>query len=85
MSTEVIERRLPATIAALDESAVLISVERNDTVTVSEVERALCDVLDLDQIADILDRDVDAAGIVQTLADYNFARLRPEKPRRDKV
>jgi len=48
-------------------------------VTEPEVESALVEILELDQIADILDRDINAAGIVEILIYYNFARLRPEE------
>lgn len=47
--------------------------------TEPEVESALVEILELDQIADILDRDINAAGIVEILIHYNFARLRPEE------
>ncbi len=48
-------------------------------ITVREIEGALVDVLGLDEIADILDRDIDSAQILELLGSYNFARLRPEK------
>jgi hypothetical protein len=46
---------------------------------VREIESALVAVLDLDQIADILARDIDAQAIQTLLGGYDFAKLRPEK------
>jgi hypothetical protein len=73
------DRRLKNTIAALNESAEMISTACADTVSVGEVELALVDVLHLNQIADILDREIDTQSITSLLAAYDFARLRPER------
>jgi hypothetical protein len=76
---DVLETRLCNLKLALRESASTISRERGDTVSVGEIERGLVEVLDLDQIADILNRDIDAQAIQSLLDGYDFARLRPEK------
>jgi len=76
---EVIEARLRDTKIALRESAAAIGLERNDTVSVREIESALVEVLELDEIADILNRDIDTQAIEALLGGYDFARLRPGK------
>jgi len=76
---DILEVRIRNTIAATREAATIISVQRTEAVTVREVETALCERLGLDQIADILDRDVDTAAVVAALEGFDFARLRPEK------
>src|SRR5690348_10024976 len=48
------------------------------TVTVREVEGALVDVLGLDEIFDLLHRDIDRETIVGLLRDYDFTS-RPER------
>jgi hypothetical protein len=76
---DVLETRLCNLKLALNESASAISRERSDTVSVRDIEGALVEVLDLDQIADILDRDIDAQAIQTILSGYDFAKLRPEE------
>jgi hypothetical protein len=76
---DILEVRIRNTIAATEEAATIISVQRSDAVTVREVETALCERLGLDQIADILDRDIDTAAVVAELKGFDFACLRPEK------
>ena len=49
-----------------------------DAVTVGDVERALVDVLQLDEIFDLLQRDIDGEMIVTLLRDYDFTS-RPER------
>jgi hypothetical protein len=68
---EVIEERRRKLLLALPEAAATLSA------SVAEVEQALADVLDLDDIADILNRD--SIDIKMLLADYDFNRLRPEE------
>jgi hypothetical protein len=76
---EILEARIRITRVALRESASALRDARTDQITVREIERALVDVLDLDEIADVLDRDIDKSSILELLADYNFARLRPQE------
>ena len=78
-SFEVIENRIRRTGVAFTESASALSEARRDAITVREIERALVDVLGLEEIADILERDISSQEILGLLADYNFVRLRPVK------
>jgi hypothetical protein len=73
------EHRLKNTRTALREAADLISSLRSDTVSVGEVEGGLVEILRLNQIADILDREVDAQSITSLLSTYDFMRFRPER------
>jgi len=72
------EDRVRNTIAAMRDAATTISIGRGDTVSVGEIEGGLVDTLRLDQIADILDRDIDAQSITSLFSTYDFMRLRPE-------
>ena len=75
---DVIDTRIRTTGTALRESARALSLTRRDTVTVGDVERALVDVLGLDEIFDLLHRDIDGEMIVTLLRDYDFT-CRPER------
>ena len=75
---EVIDTRIRTTGIALRESARELSLARRDAVTVGDVERALVDVLELDEIFDLLHRDIDCEMIVALLRDYDFTS-RPER------
>lgn len=76
---DVLDRRRCALIVALQESALALSGTFHDSILVAEVEAGLVEVLCLDEITDILYRDIDGGEIFHLLADYNFARLRPLK------
>lgn len=76
---DIIEARLLKLKAGLRESSSAISLERNDTVSIVEIELALIEVLDVDDIGDILNCDIDTQIILELLTGYNFERLRPEK------
>lgn len=76
---DVLEARIRTTSAALRESASLLSEAHREEILVREVEGGLVDVLGLDEISDLLDHDIDSGEILGLLADYNFARLRPQK------
>jgi hypothetical protein len=75
---DVIDTRIRTTGTALRESARALSLARMDAVTVGDVERALVDVLQLDEIFDLLQRDIDGEMIVTLLRDYDFTS-RPER------
>jgi hypothetical protein len=53
-------------------------VARRETITRRDVENGLIDALGLDEIFDLLDRDIDSAQILSLLGDCDFARLRTE-------
>src|ERR1700722_8173469 len=74
---EVVDRRLTATKIAITESVNSLSNTRGEVVARRDVENGLIAVLGLDEIFDILDRDLDSAQLLSLLADCDFARLRP--------
>jgi hypothetical protein len=71
------EEHVRNTRAKLRVAAELISAQREDIITVREIERGLVEVLCLNHIGDVLDRDVDTREIVSLLDGYEFMRLRP--------
>ncbi|MGD0868897.1 MAG: hypothetical protein ABSB88_05055 [Bryobacteraceae bacterium] len=76
---EVLDRRITATNIALDVSSTALSESRGQIITRRDVENGLITVLGLDEIYDLLDRDIDSAQILSLLSDCDFVRLRPEK------
>jgi hypothetical protein len=78
-SFDLLDKRLTNTNIALSESSKALSVARGETITRRDVENGLIAVLGLDEIFDLLDRDIDSAQILSLLRDCDFARLLPEK------
>jgi hypothetical protein len=79
MPFAVLDKRLTNTNIALGESSNALSVARGETITRRDVENGLIAVLGLNEIFDLLDRDINSAEILSLLRDCDFARLRPEK------
>jgi hypothetical protein len=77
-SSDRADEHLRNTIAALRGAASTISIARDDTVSVGEIERGLVEVLRLNQIGEVLGREVDAQAVVSLLSTYDFMRLRPQ-------
>jgi len=75
---DVIDRRVTATKIALEEASNSISRVRGKVITRGDVENGLVSVLGLDEIFDLLDRDIDGSEIISLRADCDFDRLRPE-------
>jgi hypothetical protein len=75
---DVLDRRLTTTNAALGEASQALSAARGETISRRDVETGLVAVLGLDEIVDLLDRDIDTAQILSLLCDYDFSRFRPE-------
>jgi hypothetical protein len=75
---DVLNTRLTKTNAALGEASQALSAARGETISRRDVETGLVAVLSLDEIVDLLDRDIDAEQILSLLYDYDFARFRPE-------
>jgi hypothetical protein len=75
---DVLNTRLTKTNAALGEASQTLSAARGETISRRDVETGLVAVLSLDEIVDLLDRDIDAEQILSLLSDYDFARFRPE-------
>lgn len=69
---------MSATNIALPKAASALSAAKGQSIMVRDVERALVDVLELDEIFDLLYRDIDSEMIVAILQDYDFT-IRPEK------
>jgi len=76
---EVLDKRITNTKIALDESSEALSAARGETITRRDVENGLIAVLGLDEIFDLLDRDIDSAEVLSLLSDCDFARLRTER------
>lgn len=74
---EVIDRRVTATNAALEEASRSMTETRAEVVTRCDIENGLIEVFGLDEIFDLLERDIDSAEIVSLLAGCDFTRLRP--------
>ena len=75
---EVFDRRHAATNIALGRSSEKLSARRGETVTRRDVENGLVSVLRLEDIFDLLHRDIDTDEIISLVSDCDFARLRPE-------
>lgn len=75
---EVFDARISVTNVALPRAASALSAAKAQSITIRDVERALVDVLELDEIFDLLYRDIDSDMIVALLKDYDFT-IRPQK------
>ncbi len=73
---EVLDRRYTNLNIALDESSKALTVSRGETVTRGDIENGLVLVLGLEEIYDVLKRDINSAEIIDLLRDCEFARLR---------
>jgi hypothetical protein len=56
-----------------------LSEAHHRNISIGEVEAALVDAMGLDEIGDLLDRDIDSHLILRLLTGYNFVALHPEK------
>jgi hypothetical protein len=75
---KVFDARVTAINVALSKAASTLSQQRGETLSVREIERGLVDVLGLDEIYDLLYRDIDTADIVNLLRDYDFGGTSPQ-------
>ncbi len=75
---EVLDRRHTAINFALGRSAEELSARRGESVTRRDVENGLVSVLGLEDIFDLLHRDIDTEEILALVGECDFARLRPE-------
>lgn len=71
---DVLEKRLAVTNAALDEVSQTLTATRSESITRRDVENGLIAVLGLDEITEILNRDIDAEGMLSLLSGYLFTR-----------
>ena len=69
---EVFDARISVTNVAFPRAASAVSAAKAQSITIRDVERALVDVLELDEIFDLLYRDIDSDTIVALLKDYDF-------------
>jgi hypothetical protein len=73
---DILDKRLSNTKRALDESWKALSAAREEAILSGDLQKALVAVLGLDEISDLLDRDIDSAQIIMLLNDWDFVQLR---------
>lgn len=76
---EVLDRRITLLNRSLDECSAAFTASRGDTITRRDIEQGLVAVLGLDEIFDLLHRDITTEEILSVLRDCDFARLRHER------
>lgn len=73
---EVLDRRLSALNRSLDKCSAAFTASQGNTITRRDIENGLVAVLHLDEIFDLLHRDITTEEILALLADVDFHRLR---------
>ena len=73
---EVLDRRYSSLNRSLDVCAEAFTAARGETITRRDIENGLVVVLHLDEIFDLLHRDITSEEILVLLADVDFPRLR---------
>jgi hypothetical protein len=72
----VLDRRRTSLNRSLDDCSRAFTASRGDTITRRDIENGLVAVLHLDEIFDLLHRDITTEEILALLADVDFPRLR---------
>lgn len=73
---EVLDQRYSRLNRSLDVCTETFTAARGETITRRDIENGLVAVLHLDEICDLLHRDITAEEILAMLADVDFPRLR---------
>jgi hypothetical protein len=76
---EVLDKRITNLNRALDVCSKAFTETCSETVTRRDIENGLIEVLHLDEIFDLLHRDIDSREILALLAEVDFRYLRPVK------